>query len=441
MKSEWRALRAGTLVAAVASVLLMLCTMAASAVLARILPQEQLGGYYLLTQSVILLGLLAMLGTNNSLQRLLAVPAALGHWPQVRDVMRRATGLVGLGLLGVALLVAAFWAPVMGRAFDAPQLGSLWALAIVLTLTQVVDELVSVVFRATGRTRLGVALLNLPRQALFVAALATLWTAGSEADLRLVVRLRVAITLLTSAVGVALVVGTLRGRPATADGPPPATVPVARTSIPMMVHGLAAAVRNTLDVWFLGAFVGAADVGVYGAMVQAAGLLALGISVVNLVIPPMLASMHAAGRLAELEALMRRVSTLLAWGGGVLVLGFALFGEELIELLFGAPFRRGYGALLWLALGQALNVAAGSPGWLLQMTGHQTTLMRITLASIAVKLALTWGAVLAFGMEGVAAATCLVTAGQNLATTLLAHRLIGVRTHPYLDPRHALRAR
>jgi O-antigen/teichoic acid export membrane protein len=388
---------------------------------------------------VILLGLLAMLGTNNSLQRLLAVATGRGHWSQARGVLRRASGLVVLGLLGVALLIAAFWRPVVDRAFDAPLLGSLWILAIALVVTQVADELVSVVFRATGRTRLGLVLLNLPRQSLFVAALAALWIARAPVDLRLVAGLRVAITLATSAVGVGLVLANLRGRRDTASEPAPAPEPVARTSIPMMVHGLTAATRNTLDIWFLGVFVGAADVGVYGAMVQAAGLLALLLAVVNMVIPPMLASIHAAGRLADLEALMRRVSTLTAWGVGALLVGFVLFGRDLIEILFGAPFLRGYEALVWLALGQAVSGAAGSPGWLLQMTGHQNTLMRITLVSIAVKLALTWGAVLLWGMAGVAAATCVVAAGQNLATTLLAHRLVGVRTHPYLDPRRALR--
>jgi O-antigen/teichoic acid export membrane protein len=294
-----------------------------------------------------------------------------------------------------------------------------------------------VVLRATGRTRLGVVLLNLPRQALFVVVLGALYAARAAVDLGLAVELRVVVTLLTSAVGVGFVVQHLRGRRDAAPDREPEPEAVARTSVPMMVHGLAAATRNTLDIWFLGAFVGAADVGVYGAMIQAAGLLALLLAMVNLVLPPMLASMYAAGRLADLEELMRRVSTLTAWTVGALLLGFVLFGETLIEILFGAPFQRGYGALLWLALGQAVNVAAGSPGWLLQMTGHQTTLMRITLASIVVKLALSWVAV-AWGMQGIAAVTFLVTAGQNLATTLLAHRLVGVRTQPYLDPRRAL---
>jgi O-antigen/teichoic acid export membrane protein len=208
----------------------------------------------------------------------------------------------------------------------------------------------------------------------------------------------------------------------------------------MMVHGLAAALRNTLDIWFLGVLVGPADVGVYGAMVQAAGLLATLIAVVNMVIPPMLASMYAENRIAELEALMRRVSTLAGWAGGILCAGFVVLGEPLIDLLFGADFRRGYAALVWLALGQAVNVAAGSRGWLLQMTGHQGVLMRITLGSIAVKLVLTWVAVSLWGMEGAAAATFAITVGQSFVTTRLAHRLVGVRTHPYLDPRRALRS-
>ena len=57
---EWGTLKAGTIVAGTVSALLSLCTMAVSVLLARMLPQEELGGYYLLVQTVILLGVVFM---------------------------------------------------------------------------------------------------------------------------------------------------------------------------------------------------------------------------------------------------------------------------------------------------------------------------------------------------------------------------------------------
>ena len=73
--------------------------------------------------------------------------------------------------------------------------------------------------------------------------------------------------------------------------------------------------------------------------------------------------------------------------------------------------------------------AAGSPGWLLQMTGRQRVLLKITVAGFAANLLLNFAAVNLAGMTGVAAATALTIAGQNCAMVAAARRAIGVRTY------------
>ena len=201
------------------------------------------------------------------------------------------------------------------------------------------------------------------------------------------------------------------------------------------MHLLAAYLLANADLWFLGLFRERGDVGVYGAMAKLVVLVGLVLPSMNLVLPPRLAALHAAGKNREAEELMRRSSTLGAWAALTVVLVLALSGRFLIGRAFGPDFLVGYGPLLILAFGRFFDVSCGSPGWLLQVTGHQRAVMRVTLTTVLLNLVLNGIGVHYFGMTGVALATTAAVLWQNLAMMALSRRLLGIRTQLYLDPR------
>jgi O-antigen/teichoic acid export membrane protein len=141
-----------------------------------------------------------------------------------------------------------------------------------------------------------------------------------------------------------------------------------------------------------------------------------------------------------MELLLRRAATVSAWGVGALLLPYFLVGRGMIDLVFGPGFERGYVWLLLLAVAHAYGVAAGSPGWVLQMTGRQQTVMRVTVSTVVVKAAMVslgaWG----FAAIGVAAASLVSTVGQNTALMIVTRRQLGVRSWSWLNPLRALAA-
>lgn len=433
---EWQLVLNGAALGAAVRCVLVLVGFGISALLSRILGEVRLGGYFLALNAAGILGLLGMVGTNSGLQRLLPVALERGGVAAVRRTWGSALLVAGGGLATVFLLGHLAWEPLVVVRLGALELARMQGLVLLLAVAQAGEELVSVYFRSTGRVRLGVVLLNLPRQSVFLALLATVLLLGKEMGLYEAVRLRLLLSVSVALLGLALVTAFLRRRGA---GSPPAgdaatghgVRRVAGESLPMLGHALAAALLGAIDLWFLRGLADGGEVGVYGAVLQVAGLLTMLLSVVNLVLPPVLARMHEQDRLAEMEALLRRIATLAGLGSVAVWLVFAVVGSSLLGAVFGAGFERGHVPLLILAGGQAFNVLAGSPGWLLQMTGHQAFLMRVTLLCLAAKALFTWWAVGEAGMMGAALATGVVIVAQNLAMVIAARRLVGVRTYAY----------
>ena len=224
------------------------------------------------------------------------------------------------------------------------------------------------------------------------------------------------------------------------DGVPdsaPGTGELVRIGLPLAAHGLASWLLATTDLWFLGVFRPGADVGIYGAITRLAMLIGSLLMLVNLVLPSLLAGLYEEGRRAEIESLMRRVATVTGWTA-LLVFGiFMIGGDWLVGRAFGPDFRSGVIPLLLLAGGHTFNVIAGSPGWLLNMTGHQKTMLWITTASVISNLVLNFIGVRLAGMNGVAGATLIALVGQNVMMIIAARRLVGVRTYAHPAPLRA----
>ena len=82
--------------------------------------------------------------------------------------------------------------------------------------------------------------------------------------------------------------------------------------------------------------------------------------------------------------------------------------------LFGDTFKGGATALVVLTLGQLVNAATGSVGYILQMTGKHQLLTLIVATAAAVNLGLNYMLIPAMGMDGAALASLVAMAVLNL---------------------------
>jgi O-antigen/teichoic acid export membrane protein len=106
-----------------------------------------------------------------------------------------------------------------------------------------------------------------------------------------------------------------------------------------------------------------------------------------------------------------------------------LQGHEILRLVFGARYAEAGGVLAVLALGPCLRALLGVPGVLLQMSGHQVLVMRVTVLVTVLTLAGMAAVVGPFGLLGLAAVASAGLALQSAILTVTVYRLLGIRTY------------
>jgi O-antigen/teichoic acid export membrane protein len=200
-------------------------------------------------------------------------------------------------------------------------------------------------------------------------------------------------------------------------------------SLPIWVTAIGLAVVNGVDLWIVGAFIGGEQVAWYGAASRLAGWLATPLTLVNGVVPPLIATLYASNRRAELRNVLQGTAAAAAVPALFAMAIVAAFSGDVLAAIFGAPYRGAAAIATLLIVGQAINLISGSCATALIMTGHQRVAMTVTLLSSAVTITLALVLVRTHKAMGVAIAAACGLALQNAAMWWMARRTTGIPTH------------
>lgn len=166
-------------------------------------------------------------------------------------------------------------------------------------------------------------------------------------------------------------------------------------------------VNSQTDLVMLGWFAADEKVGIYRVAVQMAGLVTFVLQIVNGVVAPHFARLHAAGDSDQLQRLVTRSAQITLLGAVPVALIFIVFGGVLLGWVFGAAFEAGNGALIILAIGQLVNAGMGSVGFLLNMTGYERDTVKGVVVAAMLNVPLNFLLIPVWGMKGAALATAV----------------------------------
>jgi O-antigen/teichoic acid export membrane protein len=201
-----------------------------------------------------------------------------------------------------------------------------------------------------------------------------------------------------------------------------------RYGLPRAPAALLAQAMFWADLWVLAAFESGTELDAYSAAARISQVLLLFLTSVSLVFSPFAADLHARGERDRLDELFKRSTRwALAATLPLLIVLFVAAGDVLRA--FSPRFEVGEEALRILLVGQAFNVATGSVGFILIMTGFTGVDLVDNAVGVAVLVALAAGLTAAFGIEGTAAASAVSIAGLNGVRLLQVRRRVGIQ--PY----------
>jgi O-antigen/teichoic acid export membrane protein len=173
------------------------------------------------------------------------------------------------------------------------------------------------------------------------------------------------------------------------------------------------------------------EVGIFQVANRTTTLISFFLISINTIAAPKFASLYVKGEIRALSKATRQSSALMVIAVTPLLALMVIFPSSILSL-FGPAFEAGAPLLRLLSIGQFINVATGSVGYLLMMTGHERLLsLSITLATI-INLWLCLWLIPKMGSLGAAIATAVPLAFVNLLSVYFVYAKLRIVTIPFL---------
>lgn len=208
-----------------------------------------------------------------------------------------------------------------------------------------------------------------------------------------------------------------------------------RTSLPLLWVASMSLIMNWTDILVLGFWTDTSTVGVYGVASRVAALTSFILIAVNAVTAPRFAAHNAKSDFIAMESLARKSTRFMTIFITPIVVLIMLFSDNILSI-FGAEFSTGAKLLQILVLGQFFNVAVGTVGTILMMSGHEKVVRNNTAFAISINLAGNLILIPMYGAAGAAVSTAFSIIVQNSVLYWKVRKHIKINTL-FLFPRIA----
>ncbi len=400
-----------------------------SALLAKLLSPGDMGIYFLAFNLATFLAIFARMGLENTLLRF--VSEAIGRKQQdyIPRLIQRSLLLV---LLAAVVIATGFYAG-MGtwlseHVFHSNTLGMVIGYIAILLILLAIQSLLVEIFRAYQDIPMTVFFNGLITASLGFIFVALYWLISGHASLEqlfpwILVATTVNIILAIWVLSRKFHIFKLSGESSISYRE------LVNHSWPLLFFSLTLFVMAQSDLWILAAFRSDEEVAIYGAAVRLVSLIGLFFTIIDAIVPPLIARLQVQGQKQRLERILRTTATLVTLPVIAILILFMLFGDMLLGFIFGDYYRSGATVLIILSLGQVVNVYTGSCSYTLVMMGQQRILFLVSIISAAISVCcgLIW--VQSYGAIGVAVATTLGMSVQHILALCLVRYRCGIWTH------------
>ncbi len=417
----------GSAAAFAARLLALVAGIGSQAALARLVPPESLGTYFLMQSIVLLAANVGEFGLNRPLSRMVAEDVGKGEAGPALEVLWSSLQISALSAFVVLVFVTAGpgeWLAI--HVFDSRGMGDAVALLGLWIVGRIVLDIGSAALQ--GIHRVGVAaFLSGAIAPTFIAVASGLLLYGNvSVDFEGVVVIATSATAVSGLICLALIRSSFQGVRRSGPSRRPALI---AASFPIFAGGILQVAAAQADLWIVGAQLDPEEVALYGAAKRLGGLVGFPALVLAAVVPPLMTDLYSKNQRSRLEALLRAATTV-ASAPMFLGLGVSLlFGREILGLIFGEAYADAVPLLDIFCAERFLFTLLGTGSLLLVMTGHERSVLRITfISSIYSLVALYLGGYLG-GAIGVALGSALSSVVTAAWFFLEAGSKTGIWTH------------
>ncbi len=421
-------LRRGGIWALTGKAAFVVATLAWNALLTRLLTEQEVGAFYLITSIVLVGELLVLGGLNQAAMRLIAARKATEDTlaPLIRG------SILLLGGFGLAFGVGyALWiGPWLGeRVFHSPLIGELADLTALWFGLRAAQTFAAFLLRGFHRVGLAAFFDGTTTALLMALVLLSLYLRSTPVEVREV------LLLLSGALvcSILLALAILRRQgDSTARTPGVRILEPLRIGLPLAALALTSVGANEAHIWIAGIFLAHADIAIYGAASRLGKFIQMPQLVLTGVIPSSIAELYALQRKRQIQEVLQVAATLsfIPTLFGAIVLCLAARG--ILGFVFGESYADGWFVLISLVGGHLFSSAMGFPGVLLAMTDHQNLLFKTGVISSVTGISVSLALVKAMGIDGVALGAASGKICQNFLMWHYCRTRVGIDTRASL---------
>lgn len=402
----------GASIAGVLKVLSAIFTFALAVVLGRVLGADAAGVYFLALTTATVAATIGRVGLDSAVIRLVSSHASSGSWSDVRSVYRSTMriGLTCSVLFALFLILAA--GILARRIFSDASLEVPLRLMALAVVPLALNVLVSRALQGLSSIRDSIMVFSILPAGI---ALVGTWFLAAGFGVN------GAIASYIAGVTIALIYGLNAWRRALAGHVFAAMVQRVETSItgllrsglPLLIGALLQLMIQMSGTLMLGIWAENSDVSIFAIAWRTAILINFVLIAVNAIAQPKFAELYSLGDMEKLASTARRATTLMTFCAAPVLLLFLLIPGTILSA-FGSDFSGGALTLQILSIGQFINVATGSVGILLVMSGHEREYRNVQIVAACVVLALSYLLIPLYGAVGAAIGAAAALIVQNV---------------------------
>lgn len=201
-----------------------------------------------------------------------------------------------------------------------------------------------------------------------------------------------------------------------------------RAWLPFVLLFAASALNAQLGILLLGWLASSSQVGAMQIAEQGSRLVVLSLTIVNMVIGPYITGAWKDSDRQRLQALSRRSARVALLGSLPVALPLVLLAGPIVGFVFGGDYVALAAAPLAIMAGaQLVNVAFGSVGLLLTMSGHERDALIGLVAGLVLNAVAALVLIPRYGATGAAVASALGLVAWNVLLAIRVHQRIGLR--------------
>lgn len=200
-----------------------------------------------------------------------------------------------------------------------------------------------------------------------------------------------------------------------------------RSALPLMFMGVAGIVNQRLSTVMTGTMLGPEAAGILDVAIKGSTVVTFVLMSVNMPLAPAVAELYSKGEKERLQRLVTKCARVALVASLPVALALIIFAHRVLSF-FGKDFVAGDLALAILALGQLVNVGAGSVAVLLNMTGYEwDTAKGVGIASV-VNFTLNLFLIPLFHIEGAAIANAVSVIVWNVLMAGWVYRRLKIKS-------------